>query len=181
MSKAARRAVAIKSVVVASIVLYVFAFLGQEIIKFFHVSVPALEIAGGLILLIFALGIVLGDGGHGPDTSEGGDIAIYPLAMPLLATPQAIVAIVVLSSRVTEAAHQMNIYLALGATLVIDLAVMVGAATLMKSGDGAKKSGGAGDVLLRVVAILLAALAVELILMGLREVGALPPLAGAAH
>ncbi len=176
-----RRGVAVKAVLVSSIVLFVFAFLGQRIIKFFHVTLPALEIAGGLILLIFALGIVLGDGGHDDkEKASGGDIAIYPLAMPLLATPQAIVALVVIMSRYDAFSEKLVAFAALGTQMLINLVVMWFAAGAVKQKKDGEKSGAVGDVILRVVSILLAALAVQLMIFGFRELGVIPP-ALAAH
>lgn len=172
MGWAERIKIAVKSVLIAGIILFVFAFAGQSIIKFFHVSVPALLVAVGVILFIFALQIVLGSGG-GDDVSppDPQSIAIYPLAMPLLASPQAIVAAVVITSKMADASAKLPVFLALGAVLFIDLVAMVGTAVMMKDGDGTKKGGGVAEVLLRVVAIMLCALAVELVVEGLRGFG----------
>lgn len=172
-----RIAIAVKAVFTATIILFVFAFLGQQIIKFFHVSVPALEIAGGIILFVFALGLVLGSGHD--DHSGGSDphaMAIYPLAMPLIASPQAIVALVVVMSRLPTFEDKIPAFAALGAIMVINAAVLVGSAYMMKSG-GDKKEGGIADVILRVVAVLLCALAVELVLLGLRDLGVIAKVA----
>jgi MarC family integral membrane protein len=95
-----RVAIVAKALVTAAVILLIFAVLGQQIIKFFHVSVPALQIAGGVILFVFALDLVLGHSheehfaAHDPRA-----MAVYPLAMPLIASPQAIVAVVVTMSR----------------------------------------------------------------------------------
>lgn len=165
-----RRRIAIKAVLTSTCILFVFALLGQQIIKFFHVSVPALEIAGGVILFVFAINLVLGES-HEDEGARKGDIAIYPLAMPLIASPQAIVALVVIMARLPDIAGKSVAFAALGTQMLINLAVLLGIASM--SAGKKEGAGGLGEVILRVVAILLCALAVELILLGLRDLGVL--------
>jgi multiple antibiotic resistance protein len=172
MSVAERRSTVFRAVGIQAVVMYAFAFRGQNILHFFHVSLGALEIAGGLILLIFAIGLVLGED-HGHDEgAPKGDIAIYPLAVPLMASPQAIVGTVIIFAKAPDMAAKINGYIAIGVLLAVNLLILLAVGKLVNRGDGsAQKSSGAGGVLLRIVAILLSALAVELIVMGLREYG----------
>jgi multiple antibiotic resistance protein len=150
------------------------------ILEFFHVSVGAMEIAGGLILVIFALGLVLGEEKSHDDEKPTGDVSVYPMAVPLLASPRAIVAITVIFARTPDAAARMNAWIALVLLILGNLGLLFAIARLMKDGsaDKAKKGSGFAGVLLRIIAILLAALAVELVVLGLREYGVLPPVAG---
>ena len=169
-----RRGIAVKSVLIQAVVLSIFVAFGPNILGFFHVSIFALEVAGGLILLLFAIGLVLGEG-H--DNAEGvhragPEMAIYPLAVPLLASPQAIVAITIFSTQMGVGNRQL-LWAGLGTIIAGNLAVTLGVAQVI---GGEKKA-----VLLRVVALLLAALAVEIIALGLRGYGVLPPMPAAAH
>ncbi len=179
MSLAERRTVGLHSVAVATVILLVFALLGPRIIGFFHVSVPALELAGGAILFVFALRIVLGESGHHDSEDGGADIAIYPMAMPLIASPQGIVAIVVIISRAQDLADRVMIVLAVLVTMAINVAVFWAFASAAGKSDAAKKPSVAGEVILRVVSIMLAGLAVQLMILGLRDLGVLP--AAAPH
>lgn len=176
-----RRGVAIKSVLVQAVVLSIFVARGPNILAFFHVSIAALEVAGGLILLLFAIGLVLGEGHDNADVTKrvGTEMAIYPLAVPLLASPQAIVAITIFSTQMGPGNRQL-LWAGLATIIAGNLAVMLGVAQVI---GGERKSGGGGfaAVLLRVVALLLAALAVEIIALGLRGYGVLPPMPAAAH
>jgi multiple antibiotic resistance protein len=183
MTASARKAAAVKSVAIQAVVLSFFAWRGQNIMAFFHVSLGALEVAGGIILFIFALGLVLGEEHAHDDSAPVGDIAIYPLAVPLMASPQAIVGTVIIFAKAPDLTAKLWAYGALVGVLIFNLVIMYGLALLLKGGDDtAKKSSGYAGVLLRIVAILLCALAVELIVMGLREYGVLPAVAGAmAH
>lgn len=84
-----KREVAIKTVFTAAIVIALFILAGEYILGIFHISLAALKIAGGLILLLFALGMVMGEDKKPEAAKEkpSPGIAIYPLAMPLMATP----------------------------------------------------------------------------------------------
>ena len=85
--------------VTATGIVLLFILAGEFMLKVFHVTIPALKIAGGIILLLVALHMVMGEMGNeekqeveAPAPSL--DMAIFPLAVPMLATPQGIVAIV---------------------------------------------------------------------------------------
>ena len=176
-----RRGVALKSVMIQAVVLSIFVAFGPNILHFFHVSIFALEVAGGLILLLFAIGLVLGESHDSAQDAHraGPEMAIYPLAVPLLASPQAIVAITIFSTQMGVGNRQL-LWSGLATIIIANLVVMLGVAQVI---GGEKKSGGGGfsAVLLRVVALLLAALAVEIIALGLRGYGVLPPMPVAAH
>lgn len=181
MDRKERVHIAVKSVIVSSAILFVFAFRGNHIIDFFHVSVPALEIAGGIILFVFALSIVLGESHDDEEPAKGDGIAVYPMAMPLMASPQAIVAIVVVGARSEEFADTIVMFGALGAQMLMNLLVLVGVVFLAKPGGaGEKKTSAFSEVTLRIVALLFCGFAVELVLLGLRDLEIIPQLAAAA-
>lgn len=176
LSRAERRSVAIKAVAIQAVVLSIFVALGPNIIGFFHVSIAALEVAGGLILLLFAISLVLGeDHSHEEPTGSGASMAIYPLATPLLASPQAIVAITIASTSLGPG-DRGPLWLALGIVIAINFAIMFGLAQFSSDKPAAKKGPGFSAILLRIVALLLAALAIEIIAMGLRGYGIIGPM-----
>jgi multiple antibiotic resistance protein len=186
LSRAERSRIVLRAVTIQAVILSVFAAFGARILAFFHVSVGAIEIAGGIILFVFALGLVLGDEHDQSADQPVGDMSIYPLAVPLLASPQAIVAIVVIFSRAPDQIARVNAWVALGLLLLVNLGLLFGMSRLMGDGETAlaKKGSGFAGVLLRVIAIMLCALAVELVVLGLREYGILPPAmagAGSGH
>lgn len=181
-----RRSVAVTSVAIQAVVLSVFVAFGPSILKFFHVTIPALEVAGGLILLIFAIGLVLGEGhsDHEGNAPAGAAMATYPLAVPLLASPQAIVAVTIIATTL-GAGNRAPLWAALATLVVANVAVMLAVAQAVGSDKPARDAGGGGGgfaaILLRVVALLLAALAVEIIALGLRGYGVLGAMPGVAH
>ena len=177
-----RRWIALTSVAIQAVVLTIFAAFGANILEFFHVSVSALEVAGGLILLLFAISLVLGeDHSETEGAPRGGrGMAVYPLAMPLLASPQAIVVVTIISTQLGFG-NRALLWAALATVLVFNIVVMMAVAQVI----GGKKEGKAtglsvAPILLRIVALLLAGLAVEIMALGLRGYGVLGPMPGAA-
>ena len=96
VAKAARQAVTVSFLVIVT-----FAFFGQSILSYLHVSLPALQCAGGLLLLLVALELLTGRGDE-PMPQGGTNVALVPLGTPLLAGPGAIVATMVFSKRVHD-------------------------------------------------------------------------------
>jgi multiple antibiotic resistance protein len=94
----ARRA-AWQAVTVSFGVICTFAFFGQQILEYLHISLPALQCAGGLLLLLVALELLTGKE-EGPTATADTNVALVPLGTPLLAGPGAIVATMVFSKKV---------------------------------------------------------------------------------
>jgi multiple antibiotic resistance protein len=94
----ARRA-AWQAVLVAFFVIVVFAVFGQGILDYLSISLPALQCAGGLLLLLVALELLTGNEEE-PKAAAGTNVALVPLGTPLLAGPGAIVATMVFTRRV---------------------------------------------------------------------------------
>jgi multiple antibiotic resistance protein len=94
----ARRA-AWQAVAVSFGVITAFAFFGQQILEYLHISLPALQCAGGLLLLLVALELLTGKE-EGPTATADTNVALVPLGTPLLAGPGAIVATMVFSKKV---------------------------------------------------------------------------------
>jgi multiple antibiotic resistance protein len=165
---ALRRAIAVKTVIVASIVIVVFIVFGEFILRVFHISLAALKLAGGLILLLFALRMVMGEdkNSHEPEGPVTDSIAIYPLAMPLMATPQGIVAVVTLAAARPGLSNMVML-------VVISLAIMAFNLLVLLSADKilGRHRGGAILVVSRVVGLLLTGLAMQLMILGLTDLG----------
>lgn len=90
-SPAAARRAAWQAVAVSFLVITIFAFFGQQILSYLHISLPALQCAGGLLLLLVALELLTGNEKE-PTAAAGTNVALVPLGTPLLAGPGAIVA-----------------------------------------------------------------------------------------
>lgn len=110
----ARRA-AWQAVAVSFGVISAFAFFGQQILAYLHISLPALQCAGGLLLLLVALELLTGKEEE-MTASSGTNVALVPLGTPLLAGPGAIVATMVFVRQVHDFAEFATV--ALGVVLV---------------------------------------------------------------
>ena len=113
-ASAARRA-AWQAVAVSFFVITIFAFFGQQILKYLDISLPALQCAGGLLLLLVALELLTGNEQE-PTAAAGTNVALVPLGTPLLAGPGAIVATMLFTRKVDSTADFMAV--GLGVILV---------------------------------------------------------------
>lgn len=168
-----KRAIAFRTVLVSAVICIIFAVLGAVILGGLKVSVEALLIAGGAVLFIFALQLILGEekeqSEDGPPPAPSIDIATFPLAVPLMASPHGLVAIVAIEATLEGALE--------GAIFVgVILAVMVFNLFFLLAADKifAKIPLAILKVFLRVVGLLLCALAVQLIIFGFDGLGLIP-------
>lgn len=158
---------ALLAVVTATAVIGVFALVGQQLLAYLGVSVPALQAAGGLLLLLVALELLTGSDSVMSGEPEEGDhvaVAMVPLGTPLLAGPGAIVATIVF---VTEADGAGEYAMIAAGVLVILVAVLL---ALRFSGLLIRVLGRSGILLLsRIAGLLLAAIAVQMLADALIE------------
>jgi multiple antibiotic resistance protein len=156
-SAASRKRAAWQAVAVSFAVIVVFAFFGQRILEYLGISLPALQAAGGLLLLLVALELLTGKE-EAPTASSEVNVALVPLGTPLLAGPGAIVATMVLSRKVDDVAEFVAV--ALGVVLVhvaMWLAMRFSLPILRVIREG-------GVVLVsRIAGLLLSAIAVQLV------------------
>jgi len=156
-----RRRVAIKGVALAYGLLACFGMLGQLILHAMGISLLSFQIAGGLILFVFAISMVLGT--HSPSTLvDDGDlsVAIYPVATPIIAGPGSLLTIVLLIDN--QRGHFVSQVVTLLALAVISL-LMLCAFMLSSTIHRIIGTGGA-NLLRRVMGLILAALAVNMTL-----------------
>jgi small neutral amino acid transporter SnatA (MarC family) len=171
MSDTTRRRVLRKMLVTAATVAVLLLILGGLLTRLLHFSPGALGVASGILLLIIAVTMVLGaDGGNGGGHPVRGrdpmQVAVFPLAVPYLLNPAGIVVLVTLSA---EASSIAVLAVALGVLLVIlalDVVVFRFAVQV-----GGKLDASRMLVTEKVFGFLLAALAVQLALNGLSDVG----------
>lgn len=170
---ALKRAIAVRTVTIAAVVCVIFALLGAAILAGLKVSVEALLIAGGAVLFIFALQLILGEDkeekSDSPPPAPSLDIASFPLAVPLMASPHGLVAIVAIEATLkgpTQAA--IFVALILG-VMVINLGFLLAADRIFSRIPPAVLK-----IVLRVVGLLLCALAVQLIIFGFDGLGLIP-------
>ena len=168
-----RRSLAARAVMAAGAVLLVFAVAGNLLLTLLGVSLSAIQVAGGILLFLQALTLSFSKSGLS-SISEGehreaerpGDIAVFPLAFPLIAGPGSLSAVVLLMGRVGDLAHAAAIILMLLVCLALTFAAML-ASDWLERWLGETGT----DVVGRVSGVLLAALAVQFVFDGLRQAG----------
>ena len=153
----ARNRAAIQAVALASGVILLFALGGQTILEYLHVELPALQGAGGLLLILVALELLTGKSGD-PEAPNTHNVALVPLGVPLLAGPGAIVATMLFVRRAATTADYLAIALATAATLLVVWAALRFSGVIVRI---LRASG--IEVLTRIAGLLLAAIAVQLI------------------
>ncbi len=112
LSARQRRRAADRASAVAFGVIAVFAIFGKQILDYLQVSVPALQVSGGLLLLLIALELLMGKG-EDPVAHDGVNVAIVPLGTPLMAGPGAIVATMLAVRHSPSLAGYLTVALAL--------------------------------------------------------------------
>ncbi|MGI5525342.1 MarC family protein [Micromonospora sp. CA-259024] len=152
-----RHRAAWQAVTLALGVIVIFAVAGQTLLDYLHVDLPALQAAGGLLLVLVALELLTGKT-DGPSQDATSNIALVPLGTPLLAGPGAIVATMLFVQRADGLADYTAIALAI-------LAVMLAVWIVLRFSGGIVKilRPGGIEVLTRIAGLLLAAIAVQLI------------------
>jgi multiple antibiotic resistance protein len=151
------RRAAWQAVAVSFAVIVAFAFFGQQILRYLGISLPALQCAGGLLLLLVALELLTGKE-EAPTASSDVNVALVPLGTPLLAGPGAIVATMVLSRRVDTVPDFVAVALGVvGVHISLWLAMRFSMPILRLLREG-------GVVLVsRISGLLLSAIAVQLV------------------
>jgi multiple antibiotic resistance protein len=166
-----RKSLAARAVLAAGSVLLVFALAGNLLLELLGVSLPAFQVAGGILLFLQALtlsfsksGLSSINEGEHREAEKPGDIAVFPLAFPLIAGPGSLSAVVLLMGCVEGVANAI-------AVLVLLLICLALTFLAMLASNGLERLLGATgtDVVGRISGVLLAALAVQFVFEGLRQ------------
>jgi multiple antibiotic resistance protein len=156
-----RKKTALKAILYATAILVGSIVIGQILLGGLGVQLVSLQIAGGIILFLFGLQMIFGTAGQpSPQAEQDHDLAVFPLAVPSIASPGAIMAIIVLTdnhmySVPTQAGTTLILLIILAVTYVFMLAATPILRVIGKNGAG---------ILVRVMGMILAALSVELVL-----------------
>ncbi|WP_135504987.1 MarC family protein [Roseovarius aestuariivivens] len=170
-STARRRAIAMRACITGALVLIVFASFGEAVLGFIGISMPAFRIAGGLLLFLTALDMLFErrtkrrkDQASEEDDRE--DPSIYPLAIPLIGGPGAITTIILLAG---QQPGLEGLAWVIGVMLSVVLLVFL---LFLTAGMLERALGQTGiNVITRLLGMLLAALAVQFVLDGLKGFG----------
>lgn len=176
-SRVARRRMAVRATLVATVILLGFALLGETVLSWLGISMPALRTAGGILLLLIGIDMVFARQSGGVSATESetreasnrSDISVFPLATPLIAGPGAMGAAILLMAGTGGDTREQAIVLAmLLLVLTLTLICLLAAIRIQRllGITGAQ-------VLTRVLGVLLCALAVQFVFDGIDASGIL--------
>ncbi len=160
MSSPEKRSAAYRSSLIAFFILAGFLFFGQLLLAEMRIELLSFQIAGGIVLFLFALTMIFErPSGNEPPPEKGYDVAVFPLAMPSIATPGALLAVVVLTDNNTHSLVEQ------AATCSVMVIVLIMNLFLMLLGErivGVIGKSGL-NILSRVMGMILAAVAVQMV------------------
>lgn len=166
-----RRGIALRACLVAFVILTLFAFLGEAVLGFIGISMPAFRIAGGILLFLTALDMLFERRtkrreDKAEEDEDQPDPSVFPIAIPLIAGPGAIATMILLAGQTEGMVGMAGVLAVLLTVLAIVLSMF------MLAGLIERALGRIGIVVVtRVLGMLLAALSVQFVLDGLRDFG----------
>lgn len=163
-----RRKTAIKAVAFATLILVFFLGVGQTLLEAMKIPLVSFQIAGGLILFLFALTMIFGDSKPQQEeqleVEDGVDCAVFPLAMPSIASPGAMLAAVVLTDN-----HRFDLYNQIVTASAMLIVLLVTLLLLLSASWILRIIGNSGaGIISRVMGLILATVATEYVLSGLK-------------
>lgn len=168
LSAKERRSIALRACLIAFAILALFAFFGEAVLGFIGISMPAFRIAGGVLLFLTALDMLFERRQERREgaVSENPDPSVFPIAIPLIAGPGSIATVILLSGQLEGIS---GTFLVLG----VALAVMCVVLALFFAGSLLERAlGKTGiNVVTRLLGMLLAALAIQFVLDGMKDFG----------
>lgn len=166
-----RRAMAVRACVVAALILLFFLAVGQDVLSALQIELDSFRIAGGIMLFLIALDMVFETRTQRReqraekvrDNPDIEDVSVFPMAIPMLAGPGSISSVMLLESTAQGLAGTLVVLGALVAVLLLTLVALLVAAPLMRVFGSRVEA-----VLTRLLGVLLAALAAQYVIDGIR-------------
>ncbi|WP_374390317.1 MarC family protein [Sandaracinobacter sp.] len=167
----ARRGMAIRSVAIASVILIGFAAFGEPFLRALGISLDAFRVAGGIMLFLIALDMVFEtrvkrreERAKAVNDEESEDVSVFPMAMPMIAGPGSIAAVMLLTSKASGPMETIAVWLALAIVLALTLVALLAAGPIMRR-VGSKVEA----MITRLLGVILAALAAQIVIDGLKS------------
>lgn len=162
-----KKKIAIRASAIAFLVLLFFIVIGQLILEGMAVSLDAFQISGGVILFLFALTMIFGEGKPGSEINHIKDykhVTIFPIAIPSIASPGAIMAVVLLTDNHIYTIQQQAL-----TTLLVLVVISLTCLLLIAATHVQKRVGEYGiTVISKVMGLILASYAIQSILSGIK-------------
>jgi multiple antibiotic resistance protein len=166
MSPQHRRKTALKSTLYAGAILLSAAIIGQVLLSAMEIHMISLQVSGGIILFIFGIKMIFDDmdENKGDSKETGHDVAVFPLAVPTIATPGAIMAAIILTDN-----NVYTIPVQCGTVLILIAILAITYLLMLVSGGIIRVIGQNGAaIMVKVMGMILAALSIELVMKALK-------------
>ena len=170
-----RRSMAIRSVLIGTLIIFGFAFFGAWLLDKLHITIDAFRAAGGVLLFLIALDMVFekrterresraeGVLAEEEESGELEDVSVFPLGIPMLAGPGSIATAMLYMSEHTGWIAKSAVLSAIAANMVICLVIFLAAGPLVKAmGDSV------AGAITRIFGVILAALSIQLLIDGIK-------------
>ncbi|MEQ8854483.1 MarC family protein [Gimesia sp.] len=174
-SRAVQRKIALRAIITAALVLILFIVGGQLLLEQLDIPLAAFQIAGGLVLFLFALTMIFGESKPESEIEESNranyhqNKAVFPLAIPSIASPGAMMAVVLITDN-----HRFHVGEQLLATVTMLAVLIITYGFLLLAGPIQKAIGDAGaSIVSRISGLILASVAVDSVLSGIKSYFAL--------
>ena len=169
-TSAQARTMAIRATLIAAVILLIFAFFGEALLGALHIQLDSFRIAGGLMLFFIAFEMVFEKRTQRREeraedvlAREVEDVSVFPMAMPMLAGPGAIAAVMLLMNEADNWIERAEVFAALGLVLALTAGALIAAGPLIRlMGDKVEA------VITRLLGVLLSALAAQYVIDGLK-------------
>lgn len=163
-----KKLIAVRATAVAFLILLFFIIIGQLILEGMNVSLHAFQVSGGVILFLFALTMIFGDGKPEMEKhliTDYKHVTVFPVAIPSIASPGAIMAVVLMTDNHIHSIQSQAI-----TTLLVFLTVVLTGVLLLIANKAQRVIGSYGiTVISKIMGLILAAYAVQSILTGLED------------
>ena len=163
---------AIRACLIAMLILIVFALFGGDLLGALHIELNSFRLAGGIMLFVIALDMVFEkrtqrreERAEKVREEHVEDVSVFPMAMPMIAGPGSIATIMLLTARAHGTVETLVVLGALGAVLLLTLIALIAAKPLMKLMGTHVEA-----VITRLLGVLLAALAAQYVIDGVKAV-----------
>ncbi|MFY9552344.1 MAG: NAAT family transporter [Thermoanaerobaculia bacterium] len=164
-----RRKMAIRACLAAALILALFALTGGAIFSFFGITLPAFQIAGGILFTSMGLATLRDDDRSDrveqADTLPTRDPSIVPLGMPLIAGPGAISTVMVLVGQARDGGHRAALAIAIAANIVLTLVILLAApAIVTRIGETGQR------IISKIMGLITTVIGVQFVLNGVESV-----------
>jgi multiple antibiotic resistance protein len=170
-----QRLMAVKASFVAALVLFFFALFGEDLLRALHIELDSFRIAGGIMLFIIALEMVVEKRtkrreeraeklrAEHAGTPEVEDVSVFPMAMPMMAGPGSIATVMLLMNEADGQEQSLTVLAALAAVLVLTMLALLAAGPIIRLFGKSVES-----AITRLLGVLLAALAAQYVIDGVK-------------